>query len=152
MSEIDEHSDDAWFDLLFMDDRYEDEGYEDGAYRRKTQRYGLDSQPEYHQFNVEAIHAETEKSWLVSGTVHFDPEYSGFRKFNFDKIWLPKSRCDACGNHIRVPHWLVAKRIELATDPDKVRRAQENKFPGIVRKANEIVNAQNFVPPWQGSQ
>jgi len=94
-----------------------------------------EAQPEYQQFHVEGMHCETQKSWLVSGTVHFDPEYYGYRKFYFEKIWLPKSRCEATGNSIRVPQWLIKNRFRDKTH----KKDHRQQFGALIAKADSLV-------------
>lgn len=94
-----------------------------------------EAQPEYQQFHVEGMHSETQKSWLVSGTVHFDPEYYGYRKFHFEKIWLPKSRCEATGNCIRVPQWLIKNRFRDKTH----KKDHRPQFGSLIDKADALI-------------
>lgn len=71
-----------------------------------------DEQPKFQQLVVTQIHAQTERSYCVSGTVHFDTPYRGHNTFEFLADWIPKSQCVFTGNTALVPQWLVRSRFQ----------------------------------------
>lgn len=155
MSDMFDHKADAWDQRIQLESSGQPIGEGYPAYKaRINSQYGKlgnrirepnvqfcelsveEQQPEYQQFNVEGIHAETQKSWMVSGTIYFDPPYWGFDKFNFEKIWLPKSRCEASGGKIRVPQWLVKNRFRDKNAGPKDHRRQ---FGSLMDKADSLI-------------
>lgn len=134
MSDIFDHEMDAWDQAIFHPDYVHEHGYDDGprqlynnlSYRRQgnsrhIERYDPKAdyweeeslQPEFQQLIVSQVHAQTQKSYCVSGTVTFERPYRGMRTFEFLADWVPKSQCVFTGNTVRIPQWLVRSRFRL---------------------------------------
>lgn len=139
-----DHGDEAWDDLLFNPERYEDEQahhYADslsylqqGRRGGKRVRYsGLENrfnimtlepadnpQPEFHLLHVTCVHRESQLAYLVTGTVEFDPPFRGVKIAELREEWIPKSRCLVTGYAAQIPHWLLKKKMDY---PNIISRA-----------------------------
>ena len=130
-----DHGDEAWDDLLFNEERYQDEQVADhktDAYRYRhltprpsVRRDGLEDrfnimtmepvdnpQPEFHLLRVSALHRETQLAYLVTGTVEFNPPFRGAAVTELQEVWIPKSRCLVTGDAAQIPHWLLKKKMD----------------------------------------
>lgn len=82
-------------------------------------------QPEFQQLVVSQLHGQTEKSYCVSGTVHFDVPYRGMHTFEFLADWVPKKCCTFTGDTIRLPQWLIRSRWQQ-------RKKRHGMFDGLM--------------------
>lgn len=82
-------------------------------------------QPEFQQLIVSQLHGQTQKSYCVSGTVHFEVPYRGMRTFEFLADWVPKKCCTFTGDTIRLPQWLIRSRWQQ-------RKKRQGMFDGLI--------------------
>lgn len=138
-----DHEQEAWDDLLFNPERYEDDGghyadtlsyYQQGRRGGKSVRYsGLQDrfnimtmepvdnpQPEFHLMRVTCLHRETQLAYLVTGTIQFDKPFRGATVTELQEVWIPKSRCLVTGDAAQIPHWLLKKKMDY---PNLIGRA-----------------------------
>lgn len=139
MSDIFDHDADAWDQLLFHEECVEESPMTSlhqqrwGRFPPKDYWEEERKQPEYQDLHVTKLHAETEKSYCVSGTVYFEVPYRGMKTFEFISYWLPKSQCIFTGTNARIPQWLVRSRYQQ-------REKFKRKFNGLNKKIEALLN------------
>lgn len=115
MSDVYDYEAEAYDQLAMMeqDNTVDEFDFADNyPYRRKKAYVRDPFKDTYHDVVVNRLHAETEKAYCISATVQFPFSFYGTKEFNIVADWFPKSVCVATGNMIRIPHWLLKRKIE----------------------------------------